>query len=85
MVEKDLAAAVNDGNKTKRSNVMPGSEDTQDNSSEEAARKRKENILEAAREDAKANFEAERKEKLDRVPEDYKKMFDCEPIRRTDG
>jgi hypothetical protein len=41
---------------------------------EEAARKRRENLL-AARRDAKAEFEAQQKEVLDRVPEDYKKMF----------
>jgi hypothetical protein len=43
--------------------------------SEEATIKRKEKLLELARADAKANFEELQKEVLDRVPEDYKKMF----------
>jgi hypothetical protein len=106
MAGKEVAAAVNDANKTKRSDTVPGGEDTEDNNNErdssyistnlihqpandnevtgdmqpirkieEAARKRKENLLEIAREDAKADFAAHRKDVLDRVPEDYKKMF----------
>jgi hypothetical protein len=43
--------------------------------SEEATRKRKEKLLEGAREDAKIDFGMHRKEVLGRVPEDYKKMF----------
>jgi hypothetical protein len=49
--------------------------ETQKEMSEEAVRIRKEKLLEGARKDAKAEFEATRKEMLDRVPEDYKKMF----------
>jgi hypothetical protein len=105
MAGKELAAAVNDANKTKRSDTMPGGEDTEDNDNErdssyistnlihqpannevagdmqpirkidEAARKRKEKLLEGAREDAKADFAAHLKEVLGRVPEDYKNMF----------
>jgi hypothetical protein len=43
--------------------------------SEKAATKRKEKLLEGAREDAKADFAATRTEVLARVPEAYKKMF----------
>jgi hypothetical protein len=43
--------------------------------SEEATRKRKEKLLEGAREDAKAELVAYRKYVLGRVPEDYKNMF----------
>jgi hypothetical protein len=43
--------------------------------SEEATKKRKEKLLEGAREDAKADFAAHKKEVLGRVPEDYKNMF----------
>jgi hypothetical protein len=56
-------------------NHPPANEVTEDmRKIEEAGRRRKEKFL-AARRDAKAKFEAKRKIVLDRVPEDYKKMF----------